>query len=94
MYVRELDLSIASVSANLNPHNFSLAVSFTIYFDFRVVIGTAYDRREKGRKGYRIVTEKRKGRKKQIKKRTKRRKRTERESGNNSQGMRGNLHED
>ena len=48
LYVRGLDLSIASVSANLNPHNFSLAVSFTIYFDFRVVIGTAYDRGEKG----------------------------------------------
>ena len=52
MYVRELDLSIASVSANLNPHNFSLAVSFTMYFDLRVVIGIAYIRKnniEKGR---------------------------------------------
>ena len=44
MYVRELDLSIASVSANLNPHNFSLAVSFTMYFDLRLVIGIAYIR--------------------------------------------------
>ena len=42
MYVRELDLSIASVSANLNPHNFSLAVSFTMYFDLRLVIVIAY----------------------------------------------------
>ena len=91
LYVRGLDLSIASVSANLNPHNFSLAVSFTIYFDFRVVIGTAYDRREKGRKGYRIVTERRKGRKKEKKwgeKRKRRKNKVQVEGGQRWEGVR------
>ena len=41
MYVPAFDLSTAKVSVNLNPHNFSLAKSFTMYFDFRVVIGMA-----------------------------------------------------